>query len=66
MLLAYVQEKSYVKQPVESVLVQLKVDATALFSTLGRVATRAIEAQVMINQLPVWLSQLEEIWGVVN
>jgi len=63
MLLAYAQGKPYVKQLVDSVLAQLKVDATALFSTLGRVAARAIEAQVMINQLPTWLSQLEENIG---
>ncbi len=60
MLVAYAKGKTYVTQPVNSVLNQLHVDATALFSTLGRVAARAIEAQVMVNQLPVWLSQLEE------
>jgi hydrogenase large subunit len=63
MLMAYAQGKTYVTQPVNSVLKQLQVDATALFSTLGRVAARAIEAQVMVNQLPVWLSQLEENMG---
>jgi hydrogenase large subunit len=63
MLLAYAQGKPYVKQLVDGVLTQLKVDVTALFSTLGRVAARAIEAQVMINQLPTWLSQLEEHIG---
>jgi hydrogenase large subunit len=62
-LIAYAQGKTYVTQPVNSVLKQLQVDATALFSTLGRVAARAIEAQVMVNQLPVWLSQLEENMG---
>ncbi len=63
MLLAYAQGKPYVKQPVDSVLGQLKVDASALFSTLGRIAARAIEAQVMVSQLPNWLAQLEENMG---
>jgi len=63
MLLAYAQGKPYVKQPVDGVLAQLKVDASALFSTLGRIAARAIEAQVMVNQLPNWLAQLEENMG---
>lgn len=66
MLIAYAKGKPYVKQLVDSALAQLKVDATALFSTLGRVAARAIEAQVMINQLPSWLSQLEENMGRGN
>ncbi len=63
MLLAYAQGKSYVQQPVDSVLKALGVDVTALFSTLGRVAARAVEAQVMANQLPNWLAQLEENMG---
>ncbi len=63
MLLAYAQGKSYVKQPVDAALTKLGVNATALFSTLGRIAARAIEAQVMVGQLPTWLSQLEDNIG---
>jgi Ni,Fe-hydrogenase I large subunit len=63
MLLAYAQGKSYVKQPVDTALTKLGVNATALFSTLGRIAARAIEAQVMVGQLPNWLSQLEDNIG---
>lgn len=63
MLLAYAQGKSYVKQPVDTALTKLGVNATALFSTLGRIAARAIEAQVMVGQLPTWLSQLEDNIG---
>lgn len=59
MLLAYAQGKTYVKQPVDAALAKLGIDTAALFSTLGRIAARAIEAQVMVNQLPNWLSQLE-------
>lgn len=60
MLIAYAKGKPYVTQPVNAVLRQLNVDASALFSTLGRIAARAIEAQVMVNQLPLWLQQLED------
>ena len=59
-LLAYASGTSSVQQIVKSALAQLGVGPTALFSTLGRVAARAIEAQVMINQLPTWLQQLED------
>lgn len=60
MLLAYAQGTSPVKPLVDSVLQHLHLDASALFSTLGRVAARAIETQVMVNHLPLWLAQLEE------
>ncbi|MBE3558965.1 MAG: nickel-dependent hydrogenase large subunit [Ktedonobacteraceae bacterium] len=63
MLIAYATGKPYVKTPVDTVLNALKVDATALFSTLGRTAARAIEAQVMIDQMPQWLAKLQENMG---
>ena len=59
-LLAYASGTSSVQQIVKSALAQLGVGPTALFSTLGRVAARAIEAQLMVNQLPTWLQQLED------
>ncbi len=59
-LLGYAQGYPEVVQLVNSTLKQLDVGPSALFSTLGRVAARAIEAQVMVNQLPTWLSQLED------
>ena len=59
-LLAYASGKTGVQQTVNSALATLGVGPSALFSTLGRVAARAIEAQLMINQLPIWLQQLED------
>jgi hydrogenase large subunit len=59
-LIAYARGKPDVRQLVDGALNQLGVGPAALFSTLGRVAARAIESQVMINQLPTWLAQLEE------
>ena len=63
MLIAYAKGKPDVQQLVNGALGQLGVGPAALFSTLGRVAARAVEAQVMINQLPTWLAQLEENMG---
>ncbi len=60
MLIAYASGTPQVRPIVNSTLSQLGVGPTALFSTLGRVAARAIEAQVMMNQLPTWLQQLED------
>ncbi len=65
-LIAYAKGKPGVKAAVDGVLKQLNVGPTALFSTLGRVAARAIEAQLMSQQLSVWLSQLEENMGRGN
>jgi hydrogenase large subunit len=63
MLIAYAKGKPEVQTLVNGALGQLGVGPAALFSTLGRVAARAVEAQVMVNQLPTWLAQLEENMG---
>jgi Ni,Fe-hydrogenase I large subunit len=63
MLIAYAKGNPDVQTLVNGALSQLGVGPAALFSTLGRVAARAVEAQVMINQLPTWLNQLEENIG---
>ncbi|MBV8084362.1 MAG: nickel-dependent hydrogenase large subunit [Chloroflexi bacterium] len=63
MLVAYASGNADVKAAVDGVLGKLKAPATALFSTLGRVAARAIETQLMVNQLDVWLQQLTDNLG---
>jgi Ni,Fe-hydrogenase I large subunit len=63
MLIAYASGKPAVQALVNGALAQLRVGPGALFSTLGRVAARAIEAQMMVQQLPAWLAQLEENIG---
>ena len=65
-LIGYAQGRPDVVQLVGATLKHLNVGANALFSTLGRVAARAIEAQVMVNQLPTWLAQLEDNMGSGN
>ena len=59
MLVAYASGHKDVKPAVDGVLAKLGVPATALFSTLGRVAARAIETQLLAAKLQGWLSDLE-------
>jgi Ni,Fe-hydrogenase I large subunit len=47
MLVAYASGHAEVKALVNGVLAKLNAPATALFSTLGRVAARAVETQLM-------------------
>jgi Ni,Fe-hydrogenase I large subunit len=63
MLVAYASGRANAQDAVNGALKQLGVGPEALFSTLGRVAARAIEAQLMVNQLPTWLGQLEDNIG---
>lgn len=62
-LIAYASGKPAVKQAVDGALAQLGVGPEALFSTLGRVAARGLETQLMVQQLPTWLAQLEDNMG---
>ncbi len=59
MLVAYAAGQSDVKQAVDGALKALNVGPEALFSTLGRVAARAIETQLLVNKLDGWLTDLE-------
>ena len=65
-LVAYAKGRANVQQSVNSALGALGVGPAALFSTLGRVAARAIESQLMVNQLPTWLNQLTDNLGRGN
>jgi len=60
MLVAYASGHADVKTLVNGVLAKLNAPATALFSTLGRVAARAIETQLMARQVPKWIAELEK------
>ena len=51
MLVAYVSGHARVKELVGAVLTRLKVGPEALFSTLGRVAARGIETQVLAEKM---------------
>jgi len=60
MLVAYGSGQQRVKELVGKVLSALGVGPEALFSTLGRLAARAIETQVLIEKMDDWVSQLAE------
>ena len=58
MLVAYASGHPAVKPAVDGALKALGVGPAALFSTLGRIAARAIETQVMAAELLAWHDQL--------
>jgi Ni,Fe-hydrogenase I large subunit len=58
MLVAYASGHPDVKELVNAVLAKLKAPAAALFSTLGRIAARAIEAQLMARYVSKWIDEL--------
>jgi len=59
-LVAYASGDEQVKQLVDSTLAKLNLPASALFSTLGRVAARALEAEIMVGRLSGWVAQLND------
>jgi hydrogenase large subunit len=60
MLVAYASGHADVKTLVNGVLAKLNAPAAALFSTLGRIAARAVETQLMARQVPKWIADLEK------
>lgn len=58
MLVAYGSGHARVKELVGAVLKKLGVGPEALFSTLGRVAARGIETQVLAEKMSEWIDQL--------
>ena len=59
MLVAYAAGHADVKAGVDGVLATLGVGAGALFSTLGRVAARAVETKLLVAKLSQWRTELE-------
>jgi len=59
MLVAYAAGVPAVKQPVDATLQKLGVGPAALYSTLGRVAARALESVIVMERLEGWLDQLD-------
>jgi len=59
LLVAYASGEPEVKSLVDSTLLAaLKAPPAALFSTLGRVAARALETQLLANHIVGWIQQL--------
>jgi Ni,Fe-hydrogenase I large subunit len=64
MLIAYASGRpARVKELVDKTLSTLGVGPEALFSTLGRVAARAIEAQVLVESMDKWVQGLADNMG---
>ncbi len=57
-IVAYASGSAEVKKLVDGALATLKAPPVALFSTLGRVAARALETQMTVNHLEGWLDEL--------
>lgn len=63
LLVAYASGSAEAKSAVDGALSTLKLPATALFSTLGRIAARALETQIMASHLEDWIDQLGSMLG---
>ncbi|PLX79604.1 MAG: hydrogenase 2 large subunit [Desulfuromonas sp.] len=62
-LVAYVGGNKEVKAAVDFVLKTLNAPASALFSTLGRTAARAVDCLVLAQRNETWLQQLADNMG---
>jgi hydrogenase large subunit len=62
-VIAYAAGKQPAKQLVDSTLAQIKQPPSVLFSTLGRIAARALEAQLVADKLTDWWQELADNLG---
>jgi Ni,Fe-hydrogenase I large subunit len=58
-LVAYAAGHPQVKKNVDDALAKLGAPPTALFSTMGRIAARALECKLMADALPEWIAELD-------
>lgn len=59
-LIAYASGDEQVKKAVNAALTTLSLPPSALYSTMGRIAARAIEAEIMVGRLSGWVAQLDD------
>lgn len=59
-LIAYASGHQEVRQLVDGTLTKLNLPPNALFSTMGRIAARALEADIMVGRLSGWIAQLDD------
>ena len=60
MVVGYASGKKEIVDAVNGALKALNAQPGVLFSTLGRIAARALEAQIMANQLEAWVNKLDD------
>jgi hydrogenase large subunit len=58
MLVGYAAGNARIRQIVDGALTELRLPASALFSTLGRVAARALETVYLLDMMDGWLNEL--------
>jgi [NiFe] hydrogenase large subunit len=58
MLVNYASGHKSTVENINAVLSKLNIPATALFSTLGRTAARAVETKVILNEMDNWVGEL--------
>ena len=58
MVVGYAAGQKDIKAAVDGVLKKLNAPPTVLFSTLGRIAARALECQIMADKLEGWVDEL--------
>ena len=63
MLVAYASGQADITAGVDGILGELGVGPSALFSTLGRIAARALETKLIAARLGTWLDELSENLG---
>lgn len=59
MVVGYAAGQKDIREAVDGVLKKLNAPPTVLFSTLGRIATRALESQLMARRLETWVEELD-------
>jgi len=60
MVVGYAAGQKDIKEAVDGALKALNAPPTVLFSTLGRIAARALESQLMARRLETWVDQLDD------
>jgi Ni,Fe-hydrogenase I large subunit len=60
MIVGYASGKKEIREAVDGALKALNAPPAALFSTMGRIAARAIEARLMASKLEDWVNQLDD------
>ena len=58
MLVGYAAGNARIRQIVDGALTEFRLPASALFSTLGRVAARALETVYLLDMMDGWLNEL--------
>ncbi len=59
MVVGYAAGQKDIKAAIDSVLKKLNAPPTVLFSTLGRIAARALECLIMAQKLETWVDELD-------